>query len=85
MTKITLDTDNVKHYIADLAQQRDELKLKIHLAAKEMQDEWHETEKKWEKFSHDAKLQESGKDVLSALEILGSELKSAYSRIRKAL
>jgi hypothetical protein len=85
MTKITLDTDNVKNYIADLSRQRDELKLKIHLAAKDMQDEWRDAEKKWEKFSHDAKLQESGKNMLAALEALGSELKGAYTHIRKAL
>lgn len=85
MTKASLDSENLKAYIAELVQHRDELRLKIHLATKDVQDEWHEAEKKWEKFSHDAKLHESGKDVLAALDILGSELKTAYVRIKKSL
>ncbi len=75
---------------------RDEVGLKIHLGAKDVQDEWHEIERKWKKFSDDAdvklkqfsddaELAESGQDVMSALDLLGSELKTAYQRIRKAL
>jgi len=85
MTKLSLNLDNVKTHIAELAQKRDELRVKINLATKDVQDEWHEAEEKWEKFSHDARLHESGKDVLAALEILGSELKIAYTRIQKSL
>ncbi len=85
MTKISLNSENLKSYIADLAQHRDELRLKIHLAAKDAQDEWHEAEKKWEQFARDAKLHESGKDVLAALGALGTELKTAYVRIKESL
>lgn len=97
MTKIT--KENLKAYADELAQLHDEIKLKIHLGAKEAQDEWHEIEEKWKKFVSDAKsseqklesfakdaeLSESGKDIISALELVGSELKTAYQRIRKAL
>jgi uncharacterized protein YrzB (UPF0473 family) len=37
--------------IADLKQKRDELRLKIHLASKEAQDEWDELEEKMQEFS----------------------------------
>lgn len=97
MTKIT--KENLKAYADEIAQLHDEIKLKIHLGAKEAQDEWHEIEKKWKKFANDVKgseqklenfakdaeLSESGKDITSALELVGSELKAAYQRIRKAL
>ena len=45
MTKIT--KENLKAYADELAQLHDEIKLKIHLGAKEAQDEWHEIEEKW--------------------------------------
>ena len=45
MTKIT--KENLKAYADEIAQLHDEIKLKIHLGAKEAQDEWHEIEEKW--------------------------------------
>ena len=37
--------------VADLKQKRDELRLQIHLASKEVQDEWEELEQKMQEFS----------------------------------
>ena len=34
----------------DLKQVRDEIELKIHLAAADARDEWHDLEKKWDRF-----------------------------------
>jgi hypothetical protein len=42
--------------VADLKQKRDELRLKIHLASKEAQDEWEELEEKMQEFSSRAEL-----------------------------
>ena len=42
--------------VADLKQKRDELRLKMHLASKEAQDEWEELEEKMQEFSSRAQL-----------------------------
>lgn len=69
----------------DLKQKRDELRLQIHLGSKEAQDEWEELESKWEKFAADAKLDKSASEIGDAASKLGSELMSAYDRIKKAI
>lgn len=69
----------------DLKRARDEIKLKIHLGSKEMQEEWSELEQRWSSFESKAQLDKSIKDVSDAVKILGSELKDAYERIRQAL
>lgn len=72
-------------FIGEMEQLRDEVKLKLHLGSKDVQDEWHEAEEKWKHFSRDAALDQSGKSVGAAFENLGAELKAAYQRINKAL
>lgn len=69
----------------DLKRTRDEIKLKIHLGSKDVQDEWGELEKRWSSFESKAELDRSAQDVGDAVKILGSELKDAFQRIRKAL
>lgn len=71
--------------VADLEQARDEIKLKIHLGAKDLQDEWRQVEERWDAFSAKARIEQSAKDIGDALGILGAELKDAFERIRKAL
>ena len=71
--------------VEDLKRTRDEIKLKIHLGSKEMQDEWFEIEQRWSSFENRAELDKSAKDVSDAVKILASELRDAFTRIRKAL
>ena len=78
--------------IADLKQKRDELRVQMHLASKEIKDEWEELEEKMEEFSRktkqfseDAKLRETGAGIGDALGKLGGELKHGYERIRDAM
>jgi hypothetical protein len=78
--------------IAELRQRRDELRLQIHLASKEVRDEWEELEEKMEdfsgkarKFSKEAKLRETGAGIDDALMKVGHELKLGYERVRKAM
>lgn len=71
--------------VADLKQKRDELRLKIHLASKEAQDEWEELEEKMEKFSSRAELDKTGEGIGDALGKVGEELKLGYQRIRNAI
>lgn len=78
--------------LEELKQKRDELRLQMHLASKEIEDEWEELEEKMDDFSrkakqfaNDAKLKETGSGIGKALGKLGSELKHGYARIRDAL
>ena len=71
--------------VADLKQKRDELRLKIHLASKEAQDEWEELEEKMQDFSSKAELGKTGEGLGDALGKLGEELKLGYKRIRSAI
>lgn len=71
--------------MADLKQQRDELRLQIHLASKEAKEEWNELEEKMESFSKKTRLKETGSGVGKALGQLGHELKLGYDRVRKGI
>jgi len=71
--------------LRDLKQKRDELRVRIHLASQELQDEWEELEKKMDEFSKRARLKETGSGVSKALGSVGDELKAGYKRIQRAL
>jgi hypothetical protein len=71
--------------VADLKQKRDELRLQIHLASKEAQDEWEELEEKMREFSSRAELGRTSDELGDALGKLGEELKLGYKRIRSAV
>ena len=71
--------------IAELKQKRDELRVQIHLASKEAQDEWEELEGKMNHFTATAKLGETGEGVGKALGQLGHELKQGYDRVKDAI
>ena len=71
--------------VADRKQRRDELRLKIHLASREAQDEWEELEQKMQEFSSRAELGKTSEGLGDALGKLGHELKLGYKRIRDAV
>ena len=71
--------------VADLKQKRDELRLKMHLASKEAQDEWEELEEKMQEFSSRAELGKTSEGLGDALGKLGEELKMGYKRVRNAI
>ena len=78
--------------IEDLKQKRDELRVQVNLASREIKDEWAELEEKMDEFTGKAKevageagLKETGEGVGQALGQLGHELKLGYERIRDAI
>ena len=78
--------------VEDLKQKRDELRVKVNLASREIKDEWEELEEKMEEFSQKAKqrvgeagIKETGEGVGKALGQLGHEIKLGYERIRDAV
>lgn len=69
-------------------QQRDELRVKLHLAKADARDEWEELERKWAEVQ--AKLEqvkktagESSEGIEAAARLLGEELLKGYERIRR--
>lgn len=76
---------DIKQIISEAEQLRDEVKLKIHLGSKDLQDEWNELDRKWSEFQTKAKLEESADNVGQAASMLGEELASAFKRIKSAL
>ena len=68
-----------------LKQKRDELRVQMHLASKEVQEEWEELEGKMEHFIATARPGQTGEGVGKALGQLGHELKLGYDRVREAI
>jgi hypothetical protein len=84
------DKRTIEDMSEELKQVRDEVQVKIHLAAADARDEWEQLEKKWEQFRARAEVigrtaEEAAEDVGEALEILGEELKRGYQKIRSLL
>ena len=82
--------EDLQKLAATLQQQRDELKLKVHLAKADARDEWTKLETQWEDVR--TKLDVAGKEasktaeaVTSALELGLDEIKKGYDRIRRSL
>jgi wobble nucleotide-excising tRNase len=70
--------------------QRDELRVRSHLAKAEFRDEWQELELKWEtaekNLNHLQKeAKETTEDVKTSAKIVLEELSSAYDRIKNRL
>ena len=83
---------DLEDLVEDLRQKRDELRVQVNLASREIKDEWEELEEKMDEFrsktkefAGEAGLKETGTGVGQALGQLGHELKLGYQRIRDAL
>ncbi len=83
---------DLEDLVNDLKQKRDELRVQINLASREIKDEWKDLEEKMDEFSGkvsqfagDAQLKESGEGLGQALGQVGKELKRGYERIRDAI
>ena len=71
--------------LEELKQKRDELRVQMHLASKEAQEEWEELEGKMKEFSRRAQLERTGDDVGEAVGNLGREIKQGYQRLWNAV
>lgn len=83
-------TQELRTLFEGLATQRDDLRVRMHLARAEARDQWDALEKQWEHAR--ARLEVIGReagdaagDVLSALRLVGEELKNGYERVRQLL
>ena len=87
MTNRLFDIDDI---FESLKQQKDEIKLQIHLARAEARDEWPELEKKFNELMSkaDAIRKEAGDasgDVVEAAKLVADEIKHGFERIRKLM
>ena len=85
-----VDKEDFTEFVENLKTQRDELKVRMHLAAADAKDEWDKLEGKWDQFEAKAKqvggqASDVSKDVWAAAKDLGAEIKEGYERIRKTL
>ena len=87
-------SDTFDDLIETLKQQRDELKVRMHLGSLDAKDEFEALEKKWDHWSAEAKAQakpirevieESAGNVGSALDLVLDEVKESYERIKNQL
>ena len=82
--------EDIEEMLAKLKEERDELRVKLHLAKMESSEEWQKLERKWSKLEAKAKKMggaaaESSGDVRAAAQLLGQELKAGFNRIAKQL
>ena len=73
-----------------LRQQRDELRVQMHLAKAEAREDWEELEKRWEDLEDRMpELQKAAKDAAgnigASLELVADEIGNAYKRLRDTL
>lgn len=91
---MTETNDQFEELLGALKQQRDELKVQMHLGSLEAKEEFDALEKKWEQWTAEAKAQskpirevmeDSAKNVGSALDLVLDEVKQSYERLKKQL
>lgn len=86
--------EDIEQMIVKLRQQRDELKIKIHLAKADAEDEWAVAEKKWEELkpkieSMTASMATTGGELTKELGVtvkeIGDDILKGYERISNIL
>ena len=80
----------VAELIRGIRHERDELKVQMHLAKKEPQDQWQQLSDRFERLNEDYEplkdaLKETSEDVWDSLKLVGDELKEGFRRVRKSL
>lgn len=82
--------NSLEELISGLKQERDELKLKMHLAGMDAKDEYDRISDKIDELAtqyepvSDA-VEETAGNIWSALSMAAGELKAGYQRVRKAI
>jgi methyl-accepting chemotaxis protein len=84
------ENSNLEELVSTLKQQRDELALKIHLAAAEARAEWEQATDKLDQLTEQydptkKAVAESAEAVSESLKLVAGEVLSSFNRIRKSL
>ena len=80
----------LEQLISSLKQERDELKLKLHLAGMDAKDEYERISGKIDELTEQYEpisdaVEETAGNIWSALSMAADELKAGYQRVRKAI
>ncbi len=80
----------IAELISDLKQQRDEIKVRLHLGGQDLKDEWRKLDDRLNELNHQfdplkEAVGETADDVWDSLRLVGSEIKDGFNRIRKSL
>ncbi len=75
---------DIAKMLAELQQRRDELRVQLHLASKDAEEEWQELTSEWDKFVSRSQFDKSAEEVGEAAKELGLKMKAAYDRVKKA-
>lgn len=83
------NTNQLNELLEKLKTERDQIKLKIHLAGQDAKDEWSKLEEKWKPFTdkvHQAEVaaENSTQDIKAAAELLGQEIKKGFENIKNS-
>ncbi|MGD9851673.1 MAG: hypothetical protein AB7T38_10415 [Nitrospirales bacterium] len=87
---MSVSQKDLQNLVTSVKQQRDELKLKLHLAKAEAREEWTKLENQWEEVRTKVEgtykeTSKTAEGVGSALELALQEIKKGYERIKKTL
>lgn len=87
---MTEQREKIEHVLNRLRTERDELRVRAHLARAEAREEWDKLEDKWGDLESRAaaagkEAKEASGDVRSAFDMLAAEIAGAYRRIRRQL
>jgi len=87
---MTKTQERIGKMISDLKQERDELRVRLHLGKEDLKDEWEALEGKLTQLSDDYKplreaVDETAEDVWDSLKLVASEIGDGFKRIRKSL
>ncbi len=82
VSKLKQDLVNLKEH---LKQERDEIRLQLHLLKKEAKGEWDGFEQNWEVFVNkvDQTVKEFSDEVAITAKDVGEKLKSGYENIKR--
>ncbi len=95
---MTEQSDSLDEATRFIKQKRDELKLKMHLAGNDAQDEWDALESKWQEFAREmqplsdafkeagqAAGEQAGKVASAAEQVTPPEVKEGFEKLRSEL
>ncbi len=74
---------DIEKLMDDLKRKRDEIRVQLHLASKEAEDEWDELTAEWDRFVARSHLDKSAEEVGEAAKELGLKIKAAFDRLQK--
>ena len=92
-----VDQEKFESLVSKLTQERDELRVKMNLAGKELRDEWRDAEGKFEQLQTKARgmtrkavaagheAADASTDIWAAAQVLADEVGELFKRVRSKL